>query len=44
MEWLWLALLAIIVFLMYMWLRPFPTSAPASCNACANKKNVPSVE
>jgi hypothetical protein len=24
-SWLWLALLAAVVFLMYMWFRPFPT-------------------
>ncbi len=44
MEWLWLALILVIVFLMYMWFRPFPSSSAPSCNTCANKKNVPSVE
>ncbi len=45
MEWLWLGLILVIVFLMYMWFRPFPTSGGgSSCNTCPNKKNVPSVE
>jgi hypothetical protein len=45
MEWLWLGLLAMVVFLMYMWFQPFPTVQRASgCSACAAKKNVPSVE
>jgi len=45
MEWLWVGLLAIVVFLMYMWFRPFPIGEPKpSCGACASKKNVPSVE
>jgi hypothetical protein len=45
MEWLWLILLAMVVFLMYMWFQPFPTVQRASgCSACAAKKNVPSVE
>jgi hypothetical protein len=45
MEWLWLALLAVIVFLMYMWFRPFPTAVSSGgCNTCPGKKNVPDVE
>ena len=44
MQWLWLALLAVIVFLMYMWFRPSLVGSPApSCSTCPGK-NVPDVE
>lgn len=43
--WPWLLLLAIIIFIMYMWVsrKDFTAAAAPGCNACA-KKNVSAVE